>query len=83
MVSAYAPVEGGWTVGVAADARGLGIGAGAFLLTSLLASLAILGSLLLSFLNGRALTRRVRDLESKTKNVLTGAPIATTPTGDS
>ena len=81
VVSAYAPVEGGWTVGVAADARGLGIGPGAFLLTSLLASLAILGSLLLSFLNSRALTRRVRDLESKTKNVLTGAPIATTPTG--
>jgi two-component sensor histidine kinase len=81
VVSAYAPVEGGWTVGVAADERGLGIGPGAFLLTSLLASLAILGSLLLSFLNGRALTRRVRDLESKTKNVLTGAPIATAPTG--
>src|ERR1700733_3561630 len=81
VVSAYAPVEGGWTVGVAADAGGLGIGPGAFLLTSLLASLAILGSLLLSFLNSRALTRRVRDLESKTKNVLTGAPIATTPTG--
>ncbi len=81
VVSAYAPVEGGWTVGVAADPRGLGIGLGAFLLTSLLASLAILGSLLLSFLNGRALTRRIRDLESKTKNVLTGAPIATAPTG--
>ena len=81
VVSAYAPVEGGWTVGLAADARGLGIGSGAFLLTSLLASLAILGSLLLSFLNGRALTRQVRDLEAKTKNVLTGAPIATTPTG--
>ena len=41
----------------------------------------MLGSLLLSYLNGRALTRRVRDLESKTKNVLTGAPIAATPTG--
>jgi PAS domain S-box-containing protein len=81
VVSAYAPVEGGWTVGLAADARGLGIGPGAFLLTSLLASLAIVGSLLLSFLNGRALTRRVRDLESKTKNVLTGAPIVTAPTG--
>jgi PAS domain S-box-containing protein len=80
VVSAYAPVEGGWTVGVAADARGLGIGPGAFLLTSLLAALAILGSLLLSFLNGRGLTRLVRDLESKTKNVLTGAPIATAPT---
>ena len=68
MVSAYAPVEGGWTVGVAADARGLAIGPGAFLLTSLLAALAMLGSLLLSYLNGRALTRRVRDVESKTKN---------------
>jgi PAS domain S-box-containing protein len=82
VVSAYAPVEGGWTVGVATDARGLGIGpSSAFLLTSLLATLAILGSLLLSYLNGRALTRRVRDLESKTKNVAIGAPIATTPTG--
>jgi PAS domain S-box-containing protein len=81
VVSAYAPVEGGWIVGVAADARGLGIGPSAFLLTSLLATLAMLGSLLLSYLNGRALTRRVRDLESKTKTVLTGAPIATTPTG--
>jgi two-component sensor histidine kinase len=81
VVSAYAPVDGGWTVGVAADARGLGIGRSALLLTSLLAALAILGSLLLSFLNGRALTRRVRDLESKTKNVLTGAPIAATSTG--
>jgi PAS domain S-box-containing protein len=81
VVSAYAPVEGGWTVGVAADARGLGVGPSALLLTSLLAALAILGSLLFSFLNGRALTRRVRDLESKTKNVLTGAPIAATPTG--
>ena len=81
VVSAYAPVEGGWTVGVAANARGLGIGLGALLLTSLMALLAILGSLLLSFLNGRGLTRLVRDLESKTKNVLTGAPIATEPTG--
>lgn len=74
IVSAYAPVEGGWTVGVAADARGLGIGPSAFALTSLLAALAMLGSLLLSYLNGRALTRRMRELESKTKNVLTGAP---------
>ena len=81
VVSAYAPVEGGWTVGVAADARGLGIGPSAFLITSLLAALAMLGSLLLSYLNGRALTRRVRDLESTTKNVLTGAPIAPASTG--
>ncbi len=43
-------------------------------LTSLLAALAMLGSLLLSYLNGRALTRRVRELESMTKDVLTGAP---------
>ena len=81
VISAYAPVEGGWTVGVAADSHGLGIGRSALLMTSLLAGLAILGSLLLSFLNGRGLTRRVRDLESQTKNVLTGVPIATTPTG--
>jgi len=51
------------------------------LLTSILAALAILGSLVLSYLNSRALTRQVRELESKTRNVLTGAPIATAPTG--
>ena len=81
IVSAYAPVIGGWTVGVAAGAGGLGFGPSAFLLTSILAALAILGSLALSYLNSRALTRQVRELESKTRNVLTGAPIATTPTG--
>jgi PAS domain S-box-containing protein len=75
IVSAYAPVSGGWTVGVAADPSGLGVAPGAFLLTS------ILGSLLLSYLNGRALTRQVRELEAKTQNVLAGAPIATTPSG--
>ena len=81
IVSAYAPVSGGWTVGVGANPDALGIGPSAFLLTSILAALAILGSLALSYLNSRALARRVRDLEAKTRNVLTGAPIATTPTG--
>jgi PAS domain S-box-containing protein len=81
IVSAYAPASGGWTVGVAADANGLGVGLSAFLLTSILAALAISGSLLLSYLNGRALTRQVRELEAKTRNVLTGAPIAVAPTG--
>jgi PAS domain S-box-containing protein len=81
IVSAYAPASGGWTVGVAADANGLGVGPSAFLLTSILAALAMFGSLLLSYLNGRALTRQVRELEAKTQNVLTGAPIAATPTG--
>ena len=74
-------MDGGWTVGVAADASGLGVGPNAVLLTSILAALAILGSLALSYLNARALTRHVRELESQTKNVLTGAPIARTPTG--
>jgi PAS domain S-box-containing protein len=82
VVSADAPMEGGWTVGLAAGALGLGIGPSAFALTTLLAALAMLGSLLLSYLNGRALTRRVRDLESKTKNVLTNAQAAAAaPTG--
>ena len=81
IVSAYAPVSGGWTVGVAADANELGVGPSAFLFTSILAALAISGSLLLSYLHSRALTRQVRELEAKTQNVLTGAPIATTPTG--
>jgi PAS domain S-box-containing protein len=81
IVSAYAPVSGGWTVGVAADPHRLGIGPSAFPLISILAALAISGSLLLSYLDGRALTRQVRELEAKTQNVLTGEPIATTPTG--
>ena len=81
VVSAYAAASGGWTVGVAADANGLGVGLSAFLLTSILAALAISGSLLVSYLNGRALTRQVRELEAKTRNVLTGAPIAASPTG--
>jgi two-component sensor histidine kinase/PAS domain-containing protein len=81
IVSAYAPVSGGWTVGVAADPNGLGVGPSAFLLTSILAALAISGSLLLSYLNSRALARQVRALEAKTQNVLTGTRIATTPTG--
>jgi len=81
IVSAYAPAGGGWTVGVAADASKLGVGPSAFLLTSILAALAISGSLVLSYLMGRALTRQVRELEAKTRNVLTGAPIAATPTG--
>jgi PAS domain S-box-containing protein len=81
IVSAYAPVAGGWTAGVAADATRLGIGRSSLLFTSILAALAILGSLLLSYLNGRALTRQVRALESKTKNVTRGVPIVTAPTG--
>ena len=79
IVSAYAPVAGGWTAGVAADATRLVIGPGSLLFTSILAALAILGSLLLSFVNGRALTRQVRELKSKTKNVTRGVPIVTTP----
>jgi len=81
IVSAYAPASGGWTVGVAADANGLGASLGAFLLTSILGALAISGSLLLSYLNGRALARQVRELEANTRNVLAGAPITATPTG--
>ena len=65
IVSAYAPVSGGWTVGVAADRNALGIGQSAFLLTSILAALAILGSLVLSYLNSRALARQVRELKRR------------------
>ena len=81
IVSAYAPAGGGWTVGVAADANGLGVGPGPLLLTSILALLAISASLLLSYLVARALTRQVRELEAKTRDVLTGATIASTSTG--
>ena len=81
IASADALVSGGSTVDVAADAGGgLGVGSGA-LLTSILAALAISGGLVLSYLNGRAFTRQVRELEAKTRNVLIGAPISTTPTG--
>jgi PAS domain S-box-containing protein len=81
IVSAYAPAAGGWTVGVAASASDAGLGPSALLLTSILAALAISGSLLLSYLNSRALARKMRELESQTENVFTGAPIATAPTG--
>jgi PAS domain S-box-containing protein len=81
VVSAYAPASGGWTVGVAAGASDLGPGPSAFLLTSILAGLAIAGSLALSYLTSRALAQKVQELESKTENVFTGAPIATTQTG--
>ncbi|HZZ26211.1 MAG TPA: PAS domain-containing protein, partial [Roseiarcus sp.] len=81
VVSAYAPVAGGWTVGVAAGASELALGPSAFLLTSILAALAITGSLVLSYLNSRALARKVRQLESLTEKVFTGAPIAAEPTG--
>jgi PAS domain S-box-containing protein len=81
VVSAYAPAAGGWTVGVAAGAGELALGPSAFLLTSILAALAIAGSLVLSYLNSRALARKVRQLESLTEKVFTGAPIAAEPTG--
>jgi len=81
IVSAYAPAGGGWTVGVAAGANELGLGPSAFFLTSILAALAIAGSLLLSYLNSRTLAQKMRELESKTGNVFTGESIATTPTG--
>src|SRR5271170_1086099 len=81
IVSAYAPATGGWTVGVAAGARELGLGRSALLLTSILAALAAIGSLLLSYFNSRALARKVRELESKTENVFTGEPIGTALTG--
>jgi PAS domain S-box-containing protein len=81
VVSAYAPVAGGWTVGLAARTSELGLGPGAFLLTSILAALAITGSLVLSYLNSRTLARKVRELESKTAKVFTGQPNATAPTG--
>jgi PAS domain S-box-containing protein len=81
IVSAYAPAGGGWTVGVGAGAYELGLGPSAFFLTSILAALAIVGSLLLSYLNSRTLAQKMRELESKTGNVFTGERIATTPTG--
>ena len=81
IVSAYAPTTGGWTVGVAAGATEFGYGPSALLLASVLAALAIAGSLILSYLNSRTLARKMRELESKTENVFTGKPIATAPTG--
>ena len=76
VVSAYAPAAGGWTVGVAAGAGELGRGPGALLLTSILAAIAVSGSLLLTYLNSRSLAQRMRELEAKTRSVFTGDPIA-------
>jgi PAS domain S-box-containing protein len=81
IVSAYAPAAGGWTVGVAASASELGPVPSPLLLTSVLAALAITGSLVLSYLNSRSLAQKMRELESKTENVFAGAPLTTTPTG--
>lgn len=81
VVSAYASASSGWTVGVAAGASELVPGPSAFLLTSILAGLAIAGSLALSYFTSRSLAQKVRDLQSKTEKVFTGAPIATAPTG--
>jgi PAS domain S-box-containing protein len=81
IVSAYAAASGGWTVGVAAGASELGPGPSTLLLTSILAGLAIAGSLALSYFTSRALAQKVRELESKTESVFTGAPIAATQTG--
>ena len=81
VVSAYAPAAGGWTVGVAAAASDLGLGPGAFVISSILAAIALTGSLLLSYLSSRTLAQKMRELESKTENVFTGEPIDTAPTG--
>jgi len=73
-LSAFALLIVGW---IAHGERG----AGAILLTSILAALAISGSLLLSYLAGRTLARQVRELEDKTRKVLAGAPVSGAPTG--
>ena len=79
-VSVYVPVSDDLAVGVAAGASKLALGPGAFLLTSILAALAITGSLVLSYLNSRALARKTRELESKTQTVSNGGPIGAAPT---
>jgi PAS domain S-box-containing protein len=90
VVAAYVPVSDDSTVGAAAGASKLApaagasklaLGPGAFLLTTILAALAITGSLVLSYRNSRALARKMRELESRTQAAFNGAPIATTPAG--
>jgi PAS domain S-box-containing protein len=81
IVSAYAPAAGGWTVGVAAGASELAPLPGAVLVTSILAALAIAGSLLLSYLNSRALARKMRELQLKTERLFAGAPMPEAATG--
>ena len=77
---AYVPVSADSTA-AAAGASKLALGPGAFLLTTILAALAITGSLVLSFRNSRALARKMRELESRTQTVFNGPPIAAAPTG--
>ena len=72
ILSAYSATPNGWTVGVAAQVDRFAVGPSAFLLTAMLAGLALAGSLVLSFLNSRRLARQMRELQTKAEQVFAG-----------
>jgi PAS domain S-box-containing protein len=81
VLSAYAPLPDGWTVGVAAASDRFSLGPSAFLLMLPLAGLALAASLLLSFMSSRRLTQRMEELQAKAAQVSAGAFVAPAPMG--
>jgi PAS domain S-box-containing protein len=81
ILSAYAAVPSGWTVGVGAASNRFAVGPSAFLLMAILALAALAASLILSFLSGRRLTRQMKELQTQAEQVFAGSPIAVAPTG--
>lgn len=80
IVSAYAVMTNGWTVGVAADASQFEVGPNVLLLTVALAAGALTLSLVLSLHNGRRLTRLFQELQTKAEQLVAGTAI---PAGSS
>jgi two-component sensor histidine kinase len=75
IVSAYAVIPDGWTVGVAADASQFQVGPSALVLTVALAAVALAVSFTLSLLYGRRFTRSIRELQTKAKQLSAGTRI--------
>jgi PAS domain S-box-containing protein len=81
VLSAYKTISDGWTVGVAAGADQFDVGPSALALTATLAVAALASSLLLSFVFGRRLTRRISELRREARQLVAGIPVAAGASG--
>jgi two-component sensor histidine kinase len=81
IVSAYAPTPYGWTVGVAASYALIEGESGGLLLAILLAAAALVASLALSYFFGRRLAARVHEMQTRSEQLVAGAPIEPQQTG--
>ena len=82
VISAYARINYGWTVSVAAKAEALDESLSQTLwLLSLLAAGSLAASFALSFLANRRLAFGVRSLQSAAKDIGAGRPVVLNPTG--